>query len=318
LNGRIEVKKKEEGFMEAEKERKDYELRTDYESVTSDTPIISEEGEGAEDGKLEDGETEDEKKKEEGDEGVKDEGKKEEDGETEDGGQKTKTSPGARPRVPYHKQLSQVIEENRELARRIEELEGKGRQTDGKDGKKKTEAKKPVPADYESYDEYVEALTEFKAREIVGDAERGRTEKESQRKAREAEKEFYERIEKFGKEHGDFDELVINNPDLRINKTMYDALMDSPFGPDIYYFLGQNPKEAERIFGLAPIAAIREIGKIEAGFGKKEETPAGKKEEKKISKAPEPLDPVGGSKSGEKNPEKMSYPDYRAWRRGQT
>src|SRR5574343_169331 len=56
-------------------------------------------------------------------------------------------------------------------------------------------------------------------------------------------------------------------------------------GPDVAYYLGTNPKEADRISRLPPLAQAKEIGKIEAKLAS--DPPV-----KKISSAPAPIAPV--------------------------
>ncbi len=62
-------------------------------------------------------------------------------------------------------------------------------------------------------------------------------------------------------------------------------------GPDIAYFLGSNPKEADRISRLSPFLQAKEIGKIEAKVAASPPT-------KKPSSAPAPIQPVAARASG--------------------
>jgi hypothetical protein len=45
---------------------------------------------------------------------------------------------------------------------------------------------------------------------------------------------------------------------------MAETIKSSDIGPDLAYWLGSNPKEADRISRLSPLLQAREIGKIEA------------------------------------------------------
>jgi hypothetical protein len=56
-------------------------------------------------------------------------------------------------------------------------------------------------------------------------------------------------------------------------------------GPDIAYYLGSNPKEAERISRLSALMQAKEIGKIESKLA--DNPPV-----KKSSNAPAPIAPV--------------------------
>ena len=66
---------------------------------------------------------------------------------------------------------------------------------------------------------------------------------------------------------------------------MAQTIQASEIGPDVIYWLGSNPKEADRIARLSPLLQAREIGKIEARLGAN--PPA-----KKTTTAPAPIAPV--------------------------
>ena len=72
---------------------------------------------------------------------------------------------------------------------------------------------------------------------------------------------------------------------------MAETIQYSDIGPDLAYWLGSNPKEADRIARLSPIMQAREIGKIEANITSN--PPA-----KKTSSAPAPIAPVSARASG--------------------
>ena len=94
--------------------------------------------------------------------------------------------------------------------------------------------------------------------------------------------------------HEDFDEVV--ETDIKISQPMQQAMLDSEQGAEVAYWLGKNPKEAERIAQLPPVGAIREIGRIEASFATKKNNPAPKP--KPLSKAPAPVIPISGGTAG--------------------
>ena len=72
---------------------------------------------------------------------------------------------------------------------------------------------------------------------------------------------------------------------VRITDVMAETIQSSEIGPEIAYWLGQNPKEADRISRLTPLLQAREIGKVEVRLSA--EPPA-----KKTSSAPAPINPV--------------------------
>jgi hypothetical protein len=72
---------------------------------------------------------------------------------------------------------------------------------------------------------------------------------------------------------------------------MAETIKASDMGPDLAYWLGTNPKEADRISRLAPLLQAREIGKIEAKLGSNPLV-------KPTTSAPAPISPVTARTSG--------------------
>lgn len=108
--------------------------------------------------------------------------------------------------------------------------------------------------------------------------------------------------------HADY-EQVVSSPlmqGLREHRTdIAAAVIDSPHGPEIAYFLGKNPQAVVQLARLTPVAAAREIGRIESMFMQ----PRGQQ-----TQAPPPPKTVGGTASAERSPEQMTNREYRAWR----
>lgn len=147
---------------------------------------------------------------------------------------------------------------------------------------------KPLPGQFTSTEDYVEAVAEWKAKEILK-SQRQEQETVSQREAEERYRaelkaEYQERVEVATEKYDDFEE-VTGNPNLRISPAMADAIVASDVGPDVAYYLGTNPKEAERISRLPPFLQVKEIGRLEAKVIA--EPPA-----KKTTSAPAPISPV--------------------------
>ena len=95
---------------------------------------------------------------------------------------------------------------------------------------------------------------------------------------------YHEREEEARGKYDDF-EQVAYNPKLTITNVMAETIQNSDVGPDVAYYLGTNPKEADRIARLSPFSQAKEIGKIEAKLA--DNPPV-----KKTSSAPAPIAPV--------------------------
>jgi hypothetical protein len=144
---------------------------------------------------------------------------------------------------------------------------------------------KDVPSidNFESPDAYAEALALRKAEELLAHRDR-------QKEQAEIVEAYSEREEKARDKYDDFEDVVYN-PKLRITDVMAETIQYSDLGPDLAYWLGLNPKEAERISRLTPILQAREIGKIEARLS--DNPPV-----KKTTSAPTPISPVTARSSG--------------------
>jgi len=140
------------------------------------------------------------------------------------------------------------------------------------------------PADqFESVDAYAQALAERKAQELV-------QQRDFERQQSELLESYAEREESARDKYEDF-ERVVYNPNLRVTTVMAQTIQASDLGPDIAYYLGSNPKEADRIARLSPILQAKEIGKLEAKLVT--DPPV----VRKSTKAPDPIAPVNASRS---------------------
>jgi len=146
-------------------------------------------------------------------------------------------------------------------------------------------APKEMPSidNFESTDAYAEALALRKAEELLAQRDR-------QKEQAEIVEAYSEREEKARDKYDDFEDVVYN-PKLRITDVMAETIQYSDLGPDLAYWLGSNPKEAERIARLSPIMQAREIGKIEVKLS--DNPPV-----KKTTSAPTPISPVTARSSG--------------------
>jgi hypothetical protein len=133
------------------------------------------------------------------------------------------------------------------------------------------------PADSLPPEEYAELLAERKAAELIERREQARMQAELI-------EQYHEREEEARAKYDDF-EQVAYNPKLPITDVMAQTIQASDIGPEMAYYLGSNPKEAERISKLSPFLQAKEIGKIEAKLS--DNPPV-----KKTSNAPAPIAPV--------------------------
>jgi hypothetical protein len=136
---------------------------------------------------------------------------------------------------------------------------------------------------FESPEAYAEALAYQKAEELIAKREAA--------KQQSAVLESYHDLEEEARNKYDDFEQVAYNPKLPVTNVMAETIQSSEVGPELAYYLGSNPKEAERISRMSPLSQAKEIGKIEAKLVSAPPV-------KKTTSAPAPISPVTARNSG--------------------
>jgi len=168
------------------------------------------------------------------------------------------------------------------------------------------DAEEPKPEAFEDYGAYVRALAKFESRALVK-AEFAQQRTQQQRDAQAT--TWQQRAEAAKTELPDF-EQVMSASTAPMSAAMAEAIKGSDIGPKVAYHLAQNPDIATRLSRLEPMAAAREIGRLESSLSvKPEPTP------KRITSAPTPPTPIGSGRSTAGDPGSMSQDDYMEWRK---
>lgn len=117
------------------------------------------------------------------------------------------------------------------------------------------------------------------------------------------------KVQEATKKYPDFAE-VVGSPELPniLQTHAFGAILESDHGAEVMYYLGKNPAKAHQLVSLSPMAQVREIGRIETMLSTG----------RAVTGAPPPPDTVGGNKGGaSKDPTKMNYDEFVAYRRRQ-
>lgn len=168
------------------------------------------------------------------------------------------------------------------------------------------EKEKPDADNYETNAEYIEAITDWK----VDQRERSNAETQIKNHSKEQEADFFAVIDSGTEKYADFNEVARKLPadgGPEITSPMLEAMMECDNPIDVAYYLGENVEESKRIARLSPIAAGREIGKIEARFeaGGVKKTP-----QKTTTKTIAPSSPIAGKTVTTKGLENLSTKDF--------
>ncbi len=224
------------------------------------------------------------------------------------------------PHAGFQRRIDQLTREKHDLRRQLETL-----QRPAPKQEQAAEDDKSL-ADFE-YDEvaYRKHIREVAAEE-ARKAARGVLDETKQKEVQQSRsKTWKERAAKFAEAHPDFTQKVYAE-DIQISESMFEAIADSEYGPEVAYYLADNPEEAERISKLSAAAAGRAIGRIESKFEASKETAAEAskeaeqvvKQEPRVTKAPAPPPKLEATDSGSKlawNDPKLSQEEFNKRRR---
>jgi hypothetical protein len=107
--------------------------------------------------------------------------------------------------------------------------------------------------------------------------------------------------------YADFDAVVTQNAGLSVvDDQMAMMIASSEVGADLAYFLGSNIGVTQQIARMNPVDRARALGRIEATLTMPKPRTS--------TTAPPPVSPVRGGASAARDPAKMSYLEFKAYR----
>jgi hypothetical protein len=213
----------------------------------------------------------------------------------------------------FQKRIAELVQERNDYRRSLEQERRRIDQLVELVTQKQEPEKAPEAPTLESvgYDEskYQAAIVEYAKAEARKEVQQTlRTEREqSQRQAKT--ESFKTREAEYAKGVDDYVDAVYD-PNTPISQTMAEVIADSDLGPQLAYHLAKNRAEAQAIYGMSPVAAARELGRLEAKLSVPKPPP--------VSKAPPPA-PVVKATEPEINedPDTMSIDKWMKWREKQ-
>lgn len=151
-----------------------------------------------------------------------------------------------------------------------------------------TSNSKPSRDLYETDEQYLEALSDYKVNQRLN-------EREVLRQQQALVENYNTRAKEFAKERPDFFNIIEDASDLVIAPETAYIIQSSEQGPKIALYLAENPDEADRLNRLDATRRVYELGKLES---KLTTSVVKKTETKKVSTAPQPMTPTKGQSPG--------------------
>lgn len=167
---------------------------------------------------------------------------------------------------------------------------------------------KPKFSDYNDIEAYTDALTDWKLNGALSQVQQ-------QTQFATVASTYEQRLSQFKQTVPDFDEVmsefVADYGDLNIPEVL-EVAMESDVGPNMAYYIAQNPEIIDTLAKLPPRRRYIELGKLEDKVRAPKQT-APAPETKKISAAPAPVKPVKGTgkvESMDLSDPNLSYADW--------
>jgi len=231
----------------------------------------------------------------------------------------------------FQKKIDRLIKEAALERERADKAEQRAKELESKNGKSEETAvdpnAKPNQDNYKTFDEYLEALTDWKVEQkLRADAEAAEREAEVEQ-AKESWETYEGRINAAREKYDDYDETVdIKTPwnlehpsklEIASSEAFRVAVVEDENAAEILYHYGKHPDELMALGALSPAQVVKAIARLSDKLGPvveaKEETEEKPEEkpEKIVSKAAPPIRPVGTGSTKSTIPlDKMSMADY--------
>jgi hypothetical protein len=113
--------------------------------------------------------------------------------------------------------------------------------------------------------------------------------------------------------HPEYDS-VVSKSNAHVEPHVAKSVLESEIGPELFLHFANNPEVLEKINGMNPRAAEKEILRLEVMLETKPQTAP--PVFKKTSTAPEPVKPVNSNRGVvQKDPSEMNQAEYESWRK---
>lgn len=201
-----------------------------------------------------------------------------------------------------------------DLEKRIADLE----KTSGKAQSFEEVDAEPQPHQFDDAFEYAKALSEWSVENALKQQEKQKAEAKLAEERQAQLQAWAKRIEEAKAELPDYEEMI-ESAEVSVSDQVRDAIIESDVGPRILYHLAENPEFAEQLATFSTAKALREIGKLEARFEKKDESPKStpSKAVATKSKAPAPINPLRATSSAADMPigsDGQFHGTYQQWK----
>lgn len=165
-----------------------------------------------------------------------------------------------------------------------------------------TPSGKPAPAQFESYEDYMDALTDWKVDQRMQSLRQETEIERTQRQMAERANTVLPKLKPAMEKYDDFQEVATS---FKAPPALQAAMLESDHTGELYYYLGSNPAELDRISRLSDVKQVLAVKELESKLNAVPQA----------TKAPAPIVPNGGKAPVTKHFSDMSYEEFEEHRR---
>ena len=181
------------------------------------------------------------------------------------------------------------------------------------------DSSEPREDDFDEYSDYLKALAKWEIKQELKSFKDQNQKQQFKKEAESKANEFTEKMNVYADEVPDYWETLQEADETMGNimsPGLKQAIEDSDHGEKVLYEIAKDLDLYQKLVTLTPLKAAIEVGKIESKILAKTSKTSSQKNKVTKTKAPKPISPIGSSKTGssKKNPDEMSYQEYKKWR----
>ena len=154
---------------------------------------------------------------------------------------------------------------------------------------------RPTAAQFQDYEEYAAALAEWSAEKALIERDKAEQQRKIEEQKNEVIKSWSVKLETAKANLPDFDDMVASS-NVQVRDEVRDAILESDVGPEILYHLASDDDYAQKLATMPTNKALKELGKLEFQFERKEAPVEVKSEPVARTKAPAPIKPLTAGK----------------------
>lgn len=217
----------------------------------------------------------------------------------------------------FQRRIDKLTKEKTDLSAQLAEFRDRFKALEdrvaGKPAESETEKPKPEPASakgkptpdeigtkFKDYDEYNEALIDWKAADLLAKTLAARDQQAQEREQQEIREEitgsYKQAAKQFADKTPDFNEVVQKATDagMRLPEPIVNLIQELDNGPAVTYYLCTHPEDALKLIEASPAMGFAQIGRLAQTLETPAPAPVKTPAKKPISSAPAPARPVAG------------------------